>query len=181
MFIGQSGRTGVINFSGGTINKGPPPAICRGNTGSTGYVNQTAGTLNDEGEFWIGQEATANGRYDLSGSGVVVVTNWVAIGRAGGTGLEYVWWIVHENRCGGNHITIGSGGPGTINQTGGTITSVLSDTWIGESASAIWNLNGGSAILSVRSHQSKQRCIGTLNLNGGSMSATEVTTGNAAA
>jgi autotransporter-associated beta strand protein len=80
----------------------------------------------------------------------------------------------------GNHLLVGADnpGPGTINQTGGTITSVLSSTMIGNGGTGTWNLNAGSAILSVLHISENSGVSGTLNLNGGTMTATEVTTGN---
>ncbi len=81
---------------------------------------------------------------------------------------------------GDNHITIASGGPGTVNQTGGTITSTQSSTFIGEGGQpGLWNMDGGSAVLSTVFLPINNGANGTLNLNGGTFSATEITSGNA--
>ena len=144
--------------------------------GGRGYFNKTGGTLTSANELWVGQGGSATGQYDLSGTGSATVSNWVAVGRGGGTGvLNMFGGSFTKMGNGGNHFIIGAGGPGTINQTGGTITSVLSDTWVGESATGTWNLNGGSAILSVVHISQNSGTVGTLNLNGGTLSATEVT------
>jgi len=73
---------------------------------------------------------------------------------------------------------MGAGGPGTINQTGGTIISLLSDTWSARVQPAHepqWRLGGSER----GSHQSKQWNRWYADLNGGTLTATEVTTGNA--
>jgi autotransporter-associated beta strand protein len=179
MSIGRGGL-GVINFSGGAINRAGAGAAFIVGDGGTGYFIHTGGTLTSANELWIGQGGGATGEYDLSGSGSVTVNNWVAVGRGGGTGtLNMSGGTLTKTGNGGNHFIIGAGGPGTLNQTGGTLASVLSDTWVGESATATWNLNGGSAVLSVVHISQNSGVTGTLNLNGGSLSATEVTTGNA--
>jgi len=49
---------------------------------------------------------------------------------------------------------------------------------VGESATGTWNLNAGAAILSVVHISQNNGTVGTLSLNGGTLSATEVTTGN---
>ncbi|HTL72799.1 MAG TPA: autotransporter-associated beta strand repeat-containing protein, partial [bacterium] len=79
----------------------------------------------------------------------------------------------------GNHLLIGAGHDGVLNQTGGTVTSVLSETRIADGPTGTWNLNGGSAVLSVLHIAQNSGNVGTLNLNGGSLTATEVTMGNA--
>jgi autotransporter-associated beta strand protein len=75
----------------------------------------------------------------------------------------------------GSRLTIGSGGVGTINQTGGIITNVVADTYIGQGASGTWNLNAGTAVLSIARIPSDANVVSTLNLNGGTMTATELT------
>jgi autotransporter-associated beta strand protein len=179
--IGRHGM-GVINFSGGTINRsGNGSAIVVGdNVGGpgNGYINQTGGTLTSQNELWVGQGSSV-GQYDLSGPGSVTINNWIAIGRGGGTGtLNMFGGSFTKTGNSGNHFILGAGGPGTINQTGGTITSVLSDTWVGESAPGTWTLNAGSAVLSVVHISQNSGTVGTLSLNGGTLSATEMTTGN---
>jgi autotransporter-associated beta strand protein len=186
--IGRRGL-GVINFSGGTITRtGGGSAIVVGDNLDVafpghGYVNQTGGTLTSGNELWIGQGTGSVGQYNLSG-GSVTVSNWVAIGRGGGTGTLNISGGGSLTKLGnsGNHLLVGADnpGPGTINQTGGTITSVLSSTMIGNGGNGTWNLDGGSAVLSVVHISENSGVFGTLNLNtNGTVTATEVTTGNA--
>ena len=112
--------------------------------------------------------------------GTTTVGSWVAVGRAGATG---VWNMsggsFTKTGDNGNHFIVGSGGPATLNQTGGTITSVLSDTWVAENSDGTWNLDGGAAVLSVLHIAQNSGRAGVFNLNtSGRLTATEVTTGN---
>ncbi len=176
--IGRGGL-GVVNFSGGTINRanaGSAFIVGDGGAGNA-FFNQTGGTLTSANELWVGQGG-ATGHYNLI-AGTVTVNNWVAIGRGGGNGtLNISGGSMTKTGNGGNHFIVGAGGPGTLNQTGGTLTSVLSDSWIGESATATWNLNSGTALMSVVHISQNSGTVATLNLNGGSLTATELTTGN---
>jgi autotransporter-associated beta strand protein len=182
--IGRHGH-GTVNFSSGTITRsGGGAAIVVGDNvggGGNGFFNQTGGTLTSANELWIGQGSGAIGRYDLS-AGTVTINNWVAIARGGAASgvLNMSGGSFTKTGNGGNHLLVGTGGPGTINQTGGTITSVLSDTYIGDNTTGIWNLDGGSAVLSVVHISQNNGVSGTLNLDtNGTATATEITTGNA--
>lgn len=176
--LGRGGQA-TVNFSGGTFAKTGNGNFIIGD-GGTAVLNQSGtATLTINSEFWIGQSGSGNGTYNMSG-GTNTVGSWVAVGR-GGTG---VWNMsggsFTKTGNSGNHMTIASGGPGTINQTGGTITSTLSSTFIGEGTQpAVWNMNGGSTFLSLVNLPINNNANGTLNLNGGTFSATEITTGNA--
>ena len=177
--IGRGGL-GVVNFSGGTINRaGGGSAFIVGDGGAgNAFFNQSGGTLTSANELWVGQGG-ATGQFNLS-AGSVSVNNWVAVGRGGGNGtLNISGGSLTKTGNGGNHFIVGAGGPGTLNQTGGTLTSTLSDSWIGESQTGTWNLSGGAAVMSVVHIAQNSGTLGTLNLNGGSLTATEVTMGNA--
>ena len=174
---GRGGRA-VVNFSGGAISKNGGGNFIIGD-GGQGLFTQTGGALTINNEMWIGQAGSGVGQYDLS-AGTLSVSNWLAIGRAGATGtLNISGGSVTKVGDSGTYLTVGSGGPGTINQTGGTITSTLSDTFIGEGGQpGIWNISGGSAVLAVVNLPVNSGANGTLNLNGGSFSATEIKSGN---
>lgn len=182
--IGRHGH-GTVNFSSGTINRsGGGSAIVVGDNvggGGNGYFNQTGGTLTSQNELWVGQGGGATGRYDLS-AGSVTINNWVAIARGGAASgvLNMSGGTFTKTGNNGNHLLVGTGGPGTINQTGGTITSVLSDTYVGDSTTGLWNIDGGSAVLSGIHISQNSGVSGTINLDtNGTLSATEITTGNA--
>jgi fibronectin-binding autotransporter adhesin len=135
-----------------------------GNSSTTniGVVNQVGGTINAAGAYqtWIGQGAFGVGIYNLS-AGTFNANNWVAIGRENGNGTFNVSGtgalnIVTPN---GGNLDIGTSagvngqvGTGVLNQSGGTVSNTLAQTWLGEGASGepasgTWNMSGGTAWL----------------------------------
>jgi fibronectin-binding autotransporter adhesin len=175
--IGRGGH-GVINFSGGTINKTGGGNFIVGD-GGNGYFNQTGGTLTSANDLWIAQSGSGTGQYDLS-AGSVTINGWLAIGREGGNGtLNISGGSMTKAGSGGNISIAHGGGPGTINQTGGAFASTTGQTWIGEdSNTGTWNLSGGTATFGVVHLAQNASASGVVNLNGGIFTATEVTTGN---
>jgi autotransporter-associated beta strand protein len=176
--FGRGGHA-VIDFSAGTFTKTGNGNFIIGDNG-TAVLNQTGGTLTINNEMWVGQAGGGNGQYNLS-AGTVSVDNWLAVGRAGAVGvLNMSGGSLTKVGNGGNHVTIGSGGPGTVNQMGGTFTSTQSSTFIGEGGQpGVWTISGGSAVLGLVDLPINNGANGTLNLNGGTFSATEMTSGNA--
>ncbi|MDB6063799.1 MAG: Autotransporter-associated beta strand repeat protein [Pedosphaera sp.] len=179
--IGRRGGNGTFNMTGGTFNKdGNGDFLVGTGDNAVGTLNHSGGTINVQNSYLVPEAGNpCVGTNNISGTAVVNANGWVAIGRGNGIGvLNMSGGTFTKTGNGGNHFIIGAGGPGTINQTGGSIISTLSDTWVGESATATWNLGGGSATLSVVHISQNGGVTGTLNLNGGTLSATEVTTGN---
>jgi autotransporter-associated beta strand protein len=177
MSIGRGGH-GVINFSGSVINKTGGGNFIVGD-GGNGYFNQTGGALNINSEFWIAQSGSGTGQFDLS-AGTVTNNSWLAVGREGGHGTLNISGGSMTKQGGGNiSITHGGGATGTINQTDGSFTCAAGETWIGEdSGPGIWNISGGTATLGYVQLARNASASGTLNLNGGTFAATEITTGS---
>jgi autotransporter-associated beta strand protein len=179
MSIGRGGH-GVINFSGGTINKTGGGNFIVGD-GGNGYFNQTGGTLTSANDLWIAQSGSGTGQYDLS-AGSVTINSWIAVGREGGNGTLNISGGSMTKGGGGNISIAHGGGTGTINQTGGAFTSTTGETWIGEdSNTGTWNLSGGTATFGVVHLAQSGSATGVLNLAGGTLTALELTTGNSAA
>jgi autotransporter-associated beta strand protein len=147
----------------------------------TGIFTQSSGTNFMSGEFWVGQGGSGNGTYNLSGDGKLTTGNWLPVGRAGATGvINMSGGSITKLGGSGDHVSVGDGGPGTINQTGGTFTSVLSDTYLGASGQGIWNLGPGSVTLSVLKFCRDNNGQGTMNLNaGGTLTVGEINTNGA--
>jgi len=190
--IGRFGGTGTFNMAGGTINKSGSAFSIGANAGNStvgavGTLNQSAGTINSSSEVWIGQAnnnpGLGTGTYNLSGTGVLNVTNWLAVGREGGIGvLNISGGSITKTGNGNLTMTHGTGASATINQTGGSITLATGQAWIGEDGgSATWNMSGGTASVGVVHISQNASANGTLNMNGGTFTTTELTTGNSGA
>jgi autotransporter-associated beta strand protein len=172
--IGRGGL-GVVSLSGGKINKSGNGAFIIGD-GGTGYFTQTGGTNNTDGEIWVAQSGSGVGQYDISG-GVVTAHNWLAVGREGGHGILNISGGSFTKDGNGNiSIAHNSGASGTVNQTGGSFTCAVGETWIGENAApGIWNISAGTATFGALHLAQNSDATGTLNLNGGIVTASEVT------
>ncbi|HXU78146.1 MAG TPA: autotransporter-associated beta strand repeat-containing protein, partial [Methylomirabilota bacterium] len=184
--VGEHG-TGILNIWGGTINHLGSAAMIVGDRGSStstiGIVNHTNGTLNCDSELWVGQGGifgdSQSGTYNLSGSGVIILNNWLAVGRANANGVFNMTNGTLIKGGGGNIVLGGLSGNGTINQFGGTIINTNTGSWLGENAggSGVWNISGGTANLGVvlLSNGGSGSGDGTINLSGtGLLIATEI-------
>ncbi len=178
--IGRGGL-GVVNFSGGVINKNNNGAFIVADNG-TAYFTQTGGAVNSDGELWIGQSGSSIGQYDLS-AGTVTVNNWISIGRNGGNGTLNLTGGSITKAGGGNFSIGGDGGAtGNLNQSGGTITNSSGITWLGQGGGhGNWTMNSGTAVLGVLQFCENGNGSGLLTLNGGVVSASEVNCGLAGA
>jgi len=179
--VGRSGGDGVLNMTGGELNKvgggnfliGTGYQSPVGGTPS-GTINQSAGTINcSSGEFLIPENAPATGTLNMSGTAVLNVNNWLAVGRGGGAGmLNLTNGLI--NKTGGGNIVIGAGGLGEVNQYGGTISNTTSQTWLGEGFQATWNMNGGTAVLGLLRIPQGGGTASYMNLNGGELTVSEI-------
>jgi autotransporter-associated beta strand protein len=184
--IGRNGGTATFNMTGGTITKTPNNNFMIGSrdgtTGTQGTLNQSGGAILCGSEYWIGEAqnnaSAAFGTNNISGTATLIVSNWIAIGREGGIGvLNLSGGSVTKLGTSGNNIEIGNGtgSSGTINQTGGAFTNTISETRVGTGAPGYWNMSGGTANLAGLVFCNNSGCTnGTLNLNGGVITATEI-------
>jgi autotransporter-associated beta strand protein len=184
--FGRFGAQGDGIMDGGTINKSSSGNIQIGvgsTTGSIGAVatfNQSGGTINCLSEYQVSTDSTLTiATNNISGTAVLNVASWFAVGRAGGYGvLNLSGGSVTKYSNAGN-VTIASGaGTGTINQTGGAFTNTDAQTWVAENNLGTWNLNAGKAVLGVIHMTQNAGASGTFNLNGGDLTATEVRDNN---
>src|ERR1035437_2153947 len=183
--FGRSGGNGTFNMTGGILNQRGTGNLLVGtgfqapSGGSTvGVLNQSGGTIDCQGQFLCPENSPSTGTYNMSNNAVLNVHNWIAIGRNGGTGVLNISGGAAITHDGGGNFDIGGGGPGTVNQNGGAVTNASGQTWIGESSTAIWNLNSGVANLGTINIVQTGSGTGTLNVNGGLLIANEITTGN---
>jgi len=185
--IGRNGGSGTFNMTGGTVTKPNTGGNFMigsrdGTTGTRGTLNQSGGTILCGSEYWIGEAqnnaAAAVGTNNISGTATLIVSNWIAIGREGAIGvLNLSGGSVTKLGTSGSNIEIGNGtgSSGTINQTGGAFNNTISETRLGTGAPGIWNMSGGTANLAGLVFCNNSGCTnGTLNLNGGLITATEI-------
>ncbi|MFZ9938021.1 MAG: beta strand repeat-containing protein [Luteolibacter sp.] len=151
-FIGNNRGNGTLTMSGGTIIKTGGGQFRVGNDNGAGTVVHSGGTISSSNELYVGNEKVATGIYTLSGTGELNIGNEVVVGRESGTGIL--------NVNGGTLTTTGNGNMhigrrnsvGTLDQTAGTI-SVNREFGVG-------------------TRDDNKIGIGTYNLRGGSLSAT---------
>jgi autotransporter-associated beta strand protein len=181
--VGEAG-IGVLTVSGGTFNVGQNP-FCLGDgdfgPGGLGTLNMNGGALNTAlgVDLWLGEGynggAGGTGRMFMTG-GTVNIGGWLAIGRFGGIGdLELSGGSITLSPGDAGNITLATApSTGVVNQSGGALTNTVSQTWVAESASGTWNLNGGTDVLGVVLLTRLSGASGTFNLNGGDLLATQI-------
>jgi autotransporter-associated beta strand protein len=181
--VGEAG-VGVLTISGGTFTVGQNP-FCLGDgdfgAGGMGTLNVNGGTLNTAlgVDLWLGEGHNngpgGTGKMIMTG-GTVNIGGWFAIGRFGGIGdLELSGGSITISPGNGGNITLATTpSTGLVNQTGGALTNTVSQTWVAESASGTWNLNGGTDVLGVVFLTRLSGASGTFNLNGGDLFATQI-------
>lgn len=185
--FGRGGGSGFGVMTNGTLTMTGGGQFLIGG-GGVGSLAQSGGAINVYDQYLVPQNngsGAGAGTNMLSGSAVLNVHDWLAVGRSGGYGELDISGNAVINRDDSNnnpsHFDIGASAKGVVNQNGGVIRESTSDVWLGESGSGTWNVNGGSAyvqnlVLCVNSSASAQ-----LNLNGGLFQAAGInsyTSGN---
>jgi autotransporter-associated beta strand protein len=180
--VGETG-TGVLNVNGGIVNIGAAGLFDISDAGTKGVVTQTSGTVNCSPQMWVGNNS-GNGYYYLDG-GTITVANYVAIGRAGGTGTLIVTNGTFNQTVTGNFVVGtdsggGVAGIGTVEQSGGTI-HVSQQLLIPEENTAsvgTYNLSGTGHLIVDDWLAIGRGGTGYFNMSGGSITKTSVNGGN---
>ncbi len=181
--VGEIG-TGILTIAGGSFNVGQTP-FCVGD-GDFGAGGQ--GTLNIEGgvintpvgvDLWLGEGynngAGGTGKMIMTG-GTVNIGGWLAVGRFGGIGdLELHGGNIMLIPGDAGNITVATTpSTGIVNQYGGSLTNIVSQTWIAESGNGTWNLNSGIDMLGIVLLTRLSGATGVFNLNGGDLYAAQI-------
>ncbi len=130
MSVGREGATGVLNMTGGALNRSQDGTafIVADRDASIGTFNQSAGAFDSTKELWVGHgthgtRGPSIGVYNLSG-GTAAVHDWVAIGRQGGNGtFNMTGGTFTKDGNGDFLIAANNGSQGTLNHSGGSIIS----------------------------------------------------------
>ncbi len=111
-----------------------------------GILKMNGGTINTAAgvELWLGEGHNGG----IGGTGTMIMTGgavniggWFAVGRFGGIGdLEMSGGAITKLNGGGNITVATTPSTGVVNQSGGTITNTVSQTWIAESGVGTWKL-----------------------------------------
>jgi autotransporter-associated beta strand protein len=185
--IGRNGGTGTFIMTGGTFTQDSSGNFLVGSDGgggaaANGTVQQSAGTLHVSQQLLVPEANTGSvGTYNLSGAGILIVDNWLAIGRGGVGHFNMSGGSITKTSVNGGNLVIGAGGAqnggaGTLTQTAGFITNTATATWLGEVGNATWNLNGGTDILGrVYMCLNNLGLTAALNLNGGLFQTSGIT------
>lgn len=165
---GTANATGVVSFADG--------------------ITDFSGTINSTGaEVWVGNGAGNDATMNMSG-GAINCVNWLAIGRSGGSGSVFMRnGSITKTTATGNIVISGgtaSGQTGLLSQTGGIVTNLDSQTWIGESGTGTYTVSATAVtdlgLVNIGTLNAVNS-VGTLNLNGGTFAAKQIIKGGAAA
>lgn len=175
---------GYLEIDGGTFNVNQDP-FCMGDgdfgQNPVGVLVMNGGTINTAigVEIWLGEghNNTVGGQGTMyMNGGSVNIGNWFAIGRFGGIGdLEMNGGSITMIPGNDGNITLATT-PSTavVNQNGGAITNTVTQTWVGESGTATWNLTNGVDVLGIVHITHDAGANGTFNLAGGDLWANQI-------
>jgi fibronectin-binding autotransporter adhesin len=183
VILGNSNAaSGVWNVTGGAVNL---TATTDSNIIEIANVNGASGVLNITGtgvvttsdsDVYVGKYGT--GVLNVSSGGVLNVGGWIAIGRNGGTGAVNPGPGGTITKTPGSIGAITFGGNNNVlNQTGGTLNNVASETWIGQYGTSVYNMSGGTANLAAIVLGHLAGASGTINLTGGTLSVSQIEMG----
>ncbi len=114
--LGRSGGTGTMFMTGGTLNAGGSGGFLDVGTGfqgaGTGVLNQSGGTINivGNGLLAVPETSPGTGTYNLSGTGALNCNSWITIGRGGVGTLNMSGGIITKTDTGNDHFDVGAGG-----------------------------------------------------------------------
>lgn len=145
LYIGrEANAVGTYLMNGGTLLFTNSNYVAIGYLGK-GHFIQSNGTVVADQQFNIGKEGGSSGTYTMvNGS---FLARWPVVGeKAGSTGLV---GVAGGTFLGGNKISVGQYGCGTVRQSGGTVGVTNQYLYLGEAAtgSGTYVLEGTGALL----------------------------------
>jgi T5SS/PEP-CTERM-associated repeat protein len=179
----NAGSTATINQSGGTIEAGFMFSNAfTGAPGSTVNMSMTGGTFNARIAYVMGQ---GQGTSTLNHSGGAINCtagngDFVVSDGNGNTSTYNVSGTASVNTSHDFILGTFNGSNGTVNQTGGAITTARAYR-IGADATGVWNISGGTMGGGSVFLGDFDDSFGTLKISGGSLSLTDLSVGAALA
>ncbi len=185
--IGRSGGYGTMNMDGGTLThtSGGQPAFIIGSAagdnglaGTVGVLNQSAGTINCNSEYWVGENTLTVGTNNISGTAVVNINSWLSIGRGGLGVINMSGGTLNKNSNGA--FIVGDGGDAIFNLSGGAISND-GELWVGNSGgghACTINVSGGLLVANNWFQVGRGAATALLNFSGGTIHKTTSVGGN---
>lgn len=173
--------SGPVTGTGSLTKTGNRTLTLSGNVTSSGQFTFNGGTsvvaavlAPMSAEVWVGDTAGNTGVLNVASGAMVVASNWVAVGRNSANGTVNInGGTLIKQTTSGNLTTAGIGTTqtGTINLNGGVISNAVSETWIGETGTGVYNQTAGTAHLGAALRISYLASSGFANVSGGTLTA----------
>ena len=196
-YVTLSGNATLIKKGGGNVPIGEGT-----NTRGNSFTIRDNATFDAQtGEVWISNGITTT-TMTVQDAGKLNVNNWFVVGRFGGSnGILNISGNAAVTKAGESPMIVAAGGDstGVVNQTGGTLTNTVTETWISDGGNATYNFSGGAinaglfdvghnggstGVFNISSTAALTAgtirvgeagtVAGTINLNGGTITANEV-------
>ena len=169
-YIGKNtGTSGTVNLASGSVTTAQSVYI-GSSTGATGLVEVTGGTFTGGGtnEFQIG--SNGQGTWNQS-DGTANAGGWVAIGRyTGSVGVATISGGTFNQTGTGNQLLVGEAGTGTLTISGTAVVNSLGNSVTisnADVATGTVNLDGGTLTARQITAGASGAGLGYLNFNGG--------------
>ncbi len=192
--VGTAGASGLLDMSNGFIGKSSASPIVVGEgDGAEGVIDQSSGFINCGGDIVLGSGDGASGSYLLqsseSGNPAITITGSLIVGQDGGAGvLDLKGGSITKVPPGpdGSAFAFASGGnsTATITMDSGRMVNFHGDTLLGAAGNgtATWTISGtAEAVVLLLELGHADTATGTLNLDGGVLSAHRVAQGASSA
>ncbi|MHA3774584.1 beta strand repeat-containing protein [Verrucomicrobiota bacterium sgz303538] len=140
--------------------------------GSNGSLVQNGGSLSVAGETWIGNEAGGNGTFTKT-AGTMTANNWFVVGRFGSTGVfDFSGGTLTKSNGGQMLIADGGGSVGTMNMSGTANLTVNNGLWVGQNGgNGTLNMSGGTISSNDWMIIGRQTGTGVFNFSGGTVNS----------
>jgi T5SS/PEP-CTERM-associated repeat protein len=175
LFVGfVEGSSGELTMSGGTVESGFMFSnFLSGGAGSTATITQTGGTYNARIAYVLGQ-GHGTTTMNHSGGAINCPTNngdFVVSDGDLNTSVYNISGTATVNLLHDFIVGAFNGSNGTVNQTGGSITSSR-NLRIGADGTGVWNLNGGTVNAQNIFLGDFDDSTGTIKISGGTLTLT---------
>ncbi len=175
MSVGGSGAFSLTAANNSAIGQGAGLG-----TGTLNITNPNAAfTFNSE--FWVGNDS-GNGTMNMS-AGSITANSWFDLGRSSATGVVNFSGGTITKLTGTGSVDIGSSGTGsgTLNESGtASLVNTAADTYVGRENTSVgvWNMNGGTATLAQVMLARDGGTTGSWNVSNGAATLTRLNVGN---